>query len=260
MGVLRAYENGKPAKTPDFLKFNFAGPAAGEAVFVLGPSRLHRSPADAGAAQTAAQSRAAAVAAALSRKSAGASSSSRRRAPRTSASRPTCSTASRTSSRCVARWSMRCTRTRCSRARPRKKTRCASSSPRMPSFARPPAIRGATSKSALAVERGAVRAVHLHRRRRGFPGPPGHLRAHAGARRRRARQAELAALPRIHRRRAAAHRAAAGRARARLLRSSKSSAPRQRPRAHARVARARSSRGAQAACRRNRPRRSPSGW
>jgi len=36
MGVMRAYEDGKPAKTPNFMKFNFAGPAAGEAVFVSG--------------------------------------------------------------------------------------------------------------------------------------------------------------------------------------------------------------------------------
>jgi len=36
MGVLRAYENGVPAKTPDYLKFNFAGAAPGEAVFVSG--------------------------------------------------------------------------------------------------------------------------------------------------------------------------------------------------------------------------------
>jgi Peptidase S46 len=36
MGVLRAYENGVPAVTPDYLKINFAGPAAGEAVFVAG--------------------------------------------------------------------------------------------------------------------------------------------------------------------------------------------------------------------------------
>jgi hypothetical protein len=36
MGVLRAYENGAPAKTPDYLKFNFAGAAPGEAVFVSG--------------------------------------------------------------------------------------------------------------------------------------------------------------------------------------------------------------------------------
>jgi hypothetical protein len=36
MGILRAYENGKPAKTPNFLKMNFAGPAAGDPVFVSG--------------------------------------------------------------------------------------------------------------------------------------------------------------------------------------------------------------------------------
>jgi hypothetical protein len=36
MGVLRAYQDGKPASTPDYMKFNFAGPAAGEAVFVSG--------------------------------------------------------------------------------------------------------------------------------------------------------------------------------------------------------------------------------
>ena len=36
MGVLRAYENGKPARTPDYLKINFDGPAAGELVFVSG--------------------------------------------------------------------------------------------------------------------------------------------------------------------------------------------------------------------------------
>ncbi|MEJ0085868.1 MAG: S46 family peptidase [Pseudomonadota bacterium] len=36
MGVLRAYQDGKPAVTPDYMKINFAGPAAGEAVFVSG--------------------------------------------------------------------------------------------------------------------------------------------------------------------------------------------------------------------------------
>ena len=36
MGVLRAYEDGKPAKHANFLKINFAGPAAGEPVFVSG--------------------------------------------------------------------------------------------------------------------------------------------------------------------------------------------------------------------------------
>jgi hypothetical protein len=36
MGLLRAYEDGKPAKPSNFLTFNFAGPAAGEAVFVPG--------------------------------------------------------------------------------------------------------------------------------------------------------------------------------------------------------------------------------
>ena len=65
MGVLRAYEDGKPAKTPNFLKFNFAGPAAGEAVFVSGHPGATDRAADAGAARTAAQPRAAAVAAAL---------------------------------------------------------------------------------------------------------------------------------------------------------------------------------------------------
>jgi hypothetical protein len=36
IGVLRAYQDGKPASTPNYMKFNFAGPAAGEAVFVSG--------------------------------------------------------------------------------------------------------------------------------------------------------------------------------------------------------------------------------
>ena len=36
MSILRAYENGQPAKPANYLKFNFAGPAAGEAVFVSG--------------------------------------------------------------------------------------------------------------------------------------------------------------------------------------------------------------------------------
>ena len=49
-----------------------------------------------------------------------------------------------------------------------------------------------------------------------LPGPPGRVRAHAGARRRRARQAQRRALARIHRRIAAAHRAAARRADAHL--------------------------------------------
>jgi len=36
MSVLRAYENGKPARTPNFLRMNFNGPKAGELVFVAG--------------------------------------------------------------------------------------------------------------------------------------------------------------------------------------------------------------------------------
>ncbi|HEU4778964.1 MAG TPA: S46 family peptidase [Steroidobacteraceae bacterium] len=36
MGLLRAYENGKPAMPSTFLKVNFAGPAAGDPVFVSG--------------------------------------------------------------------------------------------------------------------------------------------------------------------------------------------------------------------------------
>jgi hypothetical protein len=36
MSVLRAYENGKPAKTPNFLPFNWQGPAENELVFVTG--------------------------------------------------------------------------------------------------------------------------------------------------------------------------------------------------------------------------------
>ena len=36
MGLLRAYEDGKPAKPVTFLKINFAGPAAGDPVFVSG--------------------------------------------------------------------------------------------------------------------------------------------------------------------------------------------------------------------------------
>jgi hypothetical protein len=36
MAILRAYEDGKPAKTPDFLSVNWNGPAEGEPVFVSG--------------------------------------------------------------------------------------------------------------------------------------------------------------------------------------------------------------------------------
>jgi len=36
MGLLRAYEDGKPARPATFLKVNFAGPAAGDPVFVSG--------------------------------------------------------------------------------------------------------------------------------------------------------------------------------------------------------------------------------
>ncbi len=36
MGILRIYEDGKPARSPDFLRFNFSGPSAGDAVFVSG--------------------------------------------------------------------------------------------------------------------------------------------------------------------------------------------------------------------------------
>ena len=34
--ILRAYVNGKPAATPNYLQINFAGPTAGELVFVPG--------------------------------------------------------------------------------------------------------------------------------------------------------------------------------------------------------------------------------
>jgi hypothetical protein len=41
--MLRAYEHGKPAKTPNFLTINFDGPRAGELVFVSGhPGSTHR--------------------------------------------------------------------------------------------------------------------------------------------------------------------------------------------------------------------------
>ena len=36
MSVMRAYENGKPAHTPHFLRLNFDGPKAGELIFVAG--------------------------------------------------------------------------------------------------------------------------------------------------------------------------------------------------------------------------------
>ncbi len=36
MSIMRAYENGKPASTPNYLKVNFAGPEAGDPVFVTG--------------------------------------------------------------------------------------------------------------------------------------------------------------------------------------------------------------------------------
>jgi hypothetical protein len=36
MGILRAYENGKPVKPANYLKVNFAGPQAGDPVFVSG--------------------------------------------------------------------------------------------------------------------------------------------------------------------------------------------------------------------------------
>lgn len=36
MSVLRAYENGKPARTPNFLRINFNGPKVGDVIFVAG--------------------------------------------------------------------------------------------------------------------------------------------------------------------------------------------------------------------------------
>jgi hypothetical protein len=36
MSVLRAYEDGKPARTPNFLRMNFNGPKAGDVIFVAG--------------------------------------------------------------------------------------------------------------------------------------------------------------------------------------------------------------------------------
>jgi hypothetical protein len=44
MGLLRAYEDGKPAKVSNYLRMNFAGPAAGDPVFVSGhPGSTDRS-------------------------------------------------------------------------------------------------------------------------------------------------------------------------------------------------------------------------
>ena len=36
MSVLRAYEDGKPAHTPNYLRMNFNGPKAGDVIFVAG--------------------------------------------------------------------------------------------------------------------------------------------------------------------------------------------------------------------------------
>ena len=47
MSLMRAYENGKPARTPNYLKVNFAGPEAGAAGVRVRASGRHRSPADA---------------------------------------------------------------------------------------------------------------------------------------------------------------------------------------------------------------------
>ncbi len=47
--VLRAYENGKPAATPNHLPINFAGPGVNQLVFVAGPPGLDGAPANAGA-------------------------------------------------------------------------------------------------------------------------------------------------------------------------------------------------------------------
>ena len=97
MGVLRAYEDGKPAKPANFLKINFAGPAAGEPVFVSGHPGATDRAADAGAAQAAAQPRAAAVAAAVLGDPRPATSSSRSTSPQNERiTRRPRSTASRT--------------------------------------------------------------------------------------------------------------------------------------------------------------------
>ena len=45
MSMMRVYENGKPASTPNYLKVNFAGPEAGDPVFVSGHPGKYRSPA-----------------------------------------------------------------------------------------------------------------------------------------------------------------------------------------------------------------------
>ena len=223
----------------------------------VGPSRRHRPPADAGAAQAAAQYRAAAVAAAVLGDPRPLHPVLGSRARRTSASPPICSTASRTASRCVARCSTRCTKTRCSRARPPNRRRSRRTSRRMPRSRRAPAIRGTTSTRRWPPSAAIFLPYNYIENGAGFQGRLVGLRAHAGARRRRARQAERPALPRIHRQRAAARPAEPRRRRARVPRA-RGAAPRQQPRAHARVVRPRSSRGAQAACRRNRRRRSPS--
>ena len=43
--LMRVYENGKPARTPDYLRWRPEGPRAGDPVFVARPSRQHQPPA-----------------------------------------------------------------------------------------------------------------------------------------------------------------------------------------------------------------------
>ena len=125
-GLLRAYEDGKPAKTPRLPEDRLRGPRGERAGVRVRPSRLDGSPADGRAAQAAA--RLLDLPQWLLRNSElrGRSSSSAGRARRTSASSRTCSTASRTASRCAASSSTRCTTTRCWRARPPSRPRCRS--------------------------------------------------------------------------------------------------------------------------------------
>ena len=217
--LLRAYENGRPAATPQHLTIDFDGPAAGRARVRRGPSRLDGPPAHRGGAPNLARPDPAARLAAGVRAPRPLHANSARRTPQPTGSCRTRCSDSRTASRCSASSSTRCSTTRCWPRSDDAEADLRRRASRNRALAAEIGDPWARIEAAQAEEADALAALRVPRRRRRLQQPPRPPRAHAGSRRRRAAEAERRAAARVHGRLLAAPGAAARGAAADLSRA-----------------------------------------
>ena len=203
--MLRAYEHGKPAKTPNYLKINFAGTARRRIGVRLRPSRHDVAPGDPAQLEFERDMLLPTTLLRTSELRGGYIQFGRtiRRMSNWSRRR---STVSRTASRFDASCSMHCTTTTLMARKKSEESACA----------RARRLAGTDPwqqiESASAPRTRALFAVQLHRGRRRIQQHSVPLRTAAAARGRRTGETQYRAAARVHRRSAAAHRAAALRA------------------------------------------------